>query len=156
MSILPVLHAYFSEHEWPVQEIEGQPLLRTGFEGKSGNFTCWAQAREDFHQALIYVVCPIKCPGEQLPLMAEFLMRANFGMLIGNFEMDYEDGEIRYKASIDVENSGLTTALFHNMVVAAVNTMDRYVPGALAVMHGGLSPVEAILHVESGTPAGEA
>ena len=28
--------------------------------------------------------------------IAEYLTRANYGMVMGNFEMDYSDGEIRY------------------------------------------------------------
>jgi hypothetical protein len=30
-------------------------------------------------------------------------------MIIGNFEMDFEDGEIRYKTSIDVEDDSLSS-----------------------------------------------
>jgi len=44
-------------------------------------------------------------------LKDKFLTRANYGMMIGNFEMDFTDGEIRYKTSIDVEGDKLSSAL---------------------------------------------
>ena len=42
-------------------------------------------------------------PEEMRVPMAEFLTRANYGLRIGNFEMDFEDGEVRYKSSVDFE-----------------------------------------------------
>jgi len=42
--------------------------------------------------------------------VAEFINRANYGIIIGNFEMDFADGEIRYKTSIDVQGDKLTSA----------------------------------------------
>ena len=39
--------------------------------------------------------------------IAEFLTRTNYSMIIGNFELDFADGEIRYKTSIDVQGDFL-------------------------------------------------
>jgi hypothetical protein len=48
--------------------------------------------------------------------VAEFLTRANSGMVIGNFELDFADGEIRYKTSIDVEGDKLSYAIIKRLV----------------------------------------
>ena len=37
---------------------------------------------------------------DMMASMAEFLTRANYGLLNGNFEMDMGDGELRYKCYI--------------------------------------------------------
>ncbi|MDJ1171766.1 hypothetical protein PMG71_20260 [Roseofilum sp. BLCC_M154] len=34
--------------------------------------------------------------------MAEFLTKANYGMILGDFELDLTDGELRDKTSIGV------------------------------------------------------
>ena len=78
-----------------------------------------------------------------------FLTRANYGLLIGNFEMDYNDGEVRYKTSIDVEGDRLSKALVKRLVYDNLAVMDRYLPGVLSVIYGGASPTEAIAQVES-------
>lgn len=69
-------------------------------------------------------------------------------MVLGNFELDFSDGEIRYKTSIDVEGDRLTPALVQNLVYTNVMMMDQYLPGITAVLEQGLSPAEAIHWVE--------
>ena len=148
---------FFEEMDWPFEHVEGQEgVLQTGYEGANGVFVCFCHCREDAQQILFYVVAHERCPEEYLSAMAEFLTRANFGMLIGNFEMDYSDGEVRYKASIDLEDAGMSNALLRNLVVAASTTFDRYYTGFQAVASGSMSAVEAIVQVESAVVLGEA
>ena len=52
---------------------------------------------------------PIRVAEEQRQIVAELLARINYGLNIGNFELDMTDGEIRYKTSIDVEGGELTS-----------------------------------------------
>ena len=61
--------------------------------------------------------------------MAEFVTRANRGMRIGNFELDFDDGEIRYKTSMDVEGGDLTDKMIDNLLRANLTTTDRYFTG---------------------------
>lgn len=72
-------------------------------------------------------------------------------MTIGNFELDFNDGEIRYKTSIDVEGDALTHALTKRLVYTNVMMMDEYLPGIQAVIEAGVSPEEAIQAIEQGT-----
>ena len=76
--------------------------------------------------------------------MAEFIARANYGIVLGNFEIDFSDGEVRFKTSIDVEGSELTPALIEPVMYANVLTMDEYLPGLLAVSQGTATPEEAV------------
>jgi hypothetical protein len=83
--------------------------------------------------------------------------RANYGMIVGNFEIDLDDGEVRYKTSVDVEGVTATRQLIQNLVAPNVITMDRYLPGLLSVAFGGKHPAEAIAEIEAHrTPIGEA
>ena len=89
---------------------------------------------------------------EDRSAVAEYLTRANYGLRIGNFELDYADGEVRYKSSLDFEGQTLTAELIRNAIYPAVHTMDRYLPGLLRVTFGGATPHEAIEEVEGGRP----
>ena len=82
--------------------------------------------------------------------MAEFITRANYGMIVGNFELDFSDGEVRYKTSVDVEGSEVTHALVKGLVYANVLTMDRYLKGIMAVAFGGVDAESAVASVENG------
>lgn len=151
------LGQFLEEDGWHPQQLEGQHVYRMGFAGRNGQTTCYAQIRADLEQFLFYVMAPIKAPEDTRHTVAEYTARANYGMRIGNFEMDFSDGEIRYKSSLDFEASMLTRELIRSAIYPAVETMDRYLPGLLAVIYGGLPPADAIAEIEgdSGQPAGE-
>jgi hypothetical protein len=87
-------------------------------------------------------------PEEKRVAMAEFITRANYGMRIGNFEMDFSDGELRYKSSIDVEDDHLSSPLIKHMVYPNVLMMDKYLPGIMAILYAGKSPRQAVEEVE--------
>ncbi len=68
---------------------------------------------------------------------------------MGNFELDFSDGEIRYKTSIDVGNDKLTHELIKQVVYTNVMTMDKYHPAIISVIYSEVSPEDAIKEVES-------
>jgi hypothetical protein len=118
--------------------------LRIAFQGDNGKWTCYAKARVEQEQFVFYSVCPVNAPESKRLAIAEFLTRANSGMIIGNFELDFADGEIRYKTSIDVEGDSLSSALIKRVVYANVTMMDEYLPGIMSVISGDVSPEKAI------------
>lgn len=146
--ILDAAVSFFTEDGWSFTQLEEQIVLRTGFQGESGQWTCYAQAREEQRQFLFYSVCPVNAPEDKKVAVAEFLTRVNYGMLIGNFELDFDDGGIRYKTSIDVEGDRLTPALVQQLVYTNVLMMDHYLPGVMIVIYGNVAPAEALAKVE--------
>lgn len=147
--IFNAMVAFFEEDDWVFNWIEGKPILSVPFTGKSARWMCYAQAREQQQQFVFYSVCPINAPSARRAEAVEFITRANYGMIIGNFELDYNDGEIRYKTSIDVENAALTSPLVKQLVYSNVAMMDRYLPGIMSVIYGGTDPAEAVRIIET-------
>lgn len=147
--IMAMARQFFVEDDWKFQEIEGADTLRMGFNGHNGTWTCYAQAREADEQFVFYSVIPALVPEAKRPAMAEFLHRANYGLRIGNFEIDYSDGEIRYKTSIDVEGDRLTPQLVKMLVYANLTTCDRYFGGIMKVLYTETAPFDAIQEIEN-------
>jgi hypothetical protein len=139
---------FFTEDDWSFTKIQGQSSLKIGFQGKNGEWMCYAKAREEQQQFVFYSIAPINAPEEKRSAIAELFTRANYGMIIGNFEMDFNDGEIRYKTSLDVADTQLTPARLKPLVYTNVTMMDKYLPGIRAVIEEGVSPEAAIRHVE--------
>ena len=150
-SIYQAIIHFFSEDDWSFTKLKGEPVLQMAFRGKNGEWTCYAKAREEQQQFVFYSICPIAAPEDKRPAIAEFLTRANYGMTIGNFELDFNDGEIRYKTSIDVESDRLTSALIKTLVYTNVSMMDEYLPGIRAVLKGQ-TPAAAVRTIEQGEP----
>ena len=69
-------------------------------------------------------------------------------MTIGNFELDFNDGEIRYKTSVDVTDGRLTSALIKKLVYTNVFTIDEYLPGIRTVLEANVRPGAAISAIE--------
>lgn len=143
------LKAFLDEDGWHPHRMGEKHVYRCDFAGKNSDLRCYAQIRADLEQFLFYVVAPVKAPEEVRSAVAEYLTRANYGLRIGNFELDYSDGEVRYKSSLDFENEELTPTLIKNAIYPAVQTMDHYTSGLMRVIYGGSSPYEAIQEVET-------
>lgn len=139
---------FLNEDDWKFQRFEDAALLRTAFQGDNGNWNVVVQSKEDFEQVFIYSVWSNNVPKDKRAPMAEFLTRANYGMPIGCFEMDFEDGELRYRTSADVEGGELTPVMIKNLLYLNAYTFDKYLPGLNKVVFGDISPADAVAEIE--------
>ncbi len=136
------LGRFLQQDGWHPQQLNDRPIYRMGFAGKNGQSVCFAQILDDLEQFVFYAVAPVNVPKASRQAVAEFIARANYGLRIGNFELDFSDGEVRYKSSLDFEGVALTPELIKNAIYPAVQTMDCYLPGLISVIEGK-TPVEA-------------
>ncbi|MDM8526598.1 YbjN domain-containing protein [Anaerolineales bacterium HSG24] len=142
------LGKFLDQDGWHPQPLEDKHVYSTNYSGQNGMMRCYAQIRIDLEQFMFYVLVPVKSPTDNLAQVAEYITRANFGMRIGNFELDYSDGEVRYKCSLDFEGEILSDNLIKNIIYPAVQTTDKYLSGLLSVIYGGKTALEAITDVE--------
>jgi hypothetical protein len=148
-TILQQMLNFFTEDDWNFTKLQGESILQLPFQGTNGRWNCYAKAREENKQFIFYSLCPITAPENKRQAVSEFLTLANYGLMIGNFELDLNDGEIRYKTSIEIVGDRLSFGLIKNLVYTNVNMMDEYLPGILFVIDGDASPKEAITKIET-------
>lgn len=147
---LEAVAAFFQEDGWSFEQMPERPILRLPFQGKGGRWNCYAQVRvtKDVEQVLFYSVLPLNVPAEKRDAIAEFITRANYGMALGNFELDYNDGEVRYKTSLDVTDQEIGAGLLRPLIYTNVLMMDKYMSGLIAVVYADVSPSEAVRQIE--------
>lgn len=153
--ILESMKAFLTEERWSFEADAEHPVLRCRFTGSAGTWSCLLQAREEQEQLLVYSIAPLRVPTERRRDAAEYLTRANYGLVLGNFELDFSDGEVRFKTSMDAEDVALGPALLRPLLYQNALTMDRYLQGLRDVALGGTAPARAIAAVE-GEPDGVA
>lgn len=146
--IFDALCAFFESDGWTVERLDDSRSLRMGFRGKNGSWLCVARALEDNQLLIVYSVLGGAVPEARRTAAAEFLTRANYGMFLGSFELDFGDGEVRFRTSLGVEDGVLTEAMIRRLVYTNVIMMDRYFPGLMSVAHGGVDPARAIREIE--------
>jgi len=146
--IFKEMSQYFQADEWVVEKLDGKTTLVMEFVGEKAAWECHAEARDDAEQFVFYSLAPFDVPAEYRPAMSEFITRANSGMVIGNFELDFSNGLVRFKTSLDLEGTPLSYPLAYYAVWANIRAMNDYLPGLLAVGVAGMSPLVAIAAVE--------
>ncbi|MDR1806287.1 MAG: YbjN domain-containing protein [Clostridium sp.] len=100
----------------------------------------------------VYAVAPMhadESDAKSFALVNEYLTRANYGLRTGNFELDYYDGEMRYKASLFCADKIPTEEIIAHVVDIPFLMWARYGNGMLNVLYGGKNPAEEIEKAES-------
>jgi hypothetical protein len=147
-TLLETVKSFFDQDKWNYTQVEGRDILRMGYRAENNAWTCYAQVLEADQQFVFYSVAPVEVSREKRWLALEYLARANFNLIIGNFEVDFESGEVRYKTSIDVEGATFTYELFKPVIYANLFLMEKYLPGLQAVLFEDIRPRQAIEAVE--------
>lgn len=142
-----MLQNWFSDDGWGVDASAEHLLVRTGINGEHGKFRLYAHIQGD--NLVVHSVSPTHIPAKGRGAVAEYLTRANYGLVLGNFEMDWNDGEVRYKTSFRWKDAGLNPQTIHGLVYVNCAMMDRYYPGLMSVLYGGATPEQAIRNVEN-------
>jgi hypothetical protein len=147
-SAFRVLVAFLEEDGWKPTVKEETLTCHVAYQSSRATYQVQAFIDGETDHAVFRAQAPAPVPERMRHAAAEFLTRANFGLHIGNFEMDYRDGEVRFKTSLDFEDVGLTPKVVHNHLYAAVEALDRYVMGLMSVASGAKTPLQAIRDIE--------
>ena len=141
------VESYLNNDNWNPQPLKDLNGWEMGYMGTNDSWTCVALVFEDRRQFLFYSVLEGAIEESRRDEVAHFLNRANHQMVMGNFELNMDMGEVRFKTSIDVEGGDLVDPMIHNIVYINVMTMDRYISGINAVNHGA-NPDSTIEEIE--------
>lgn len=102
-------------------------------------------------EIIVYGMCPIgadHADGNMMAQMAEFFCRANYGLKNGCFELDFRDGEIRFRSFIDSEAVMPSTEVIKNSIYCTAAMYERYAPGIVDIIFTGCTAKEAIVKCE--------
>ena len=98
---------------------------------------------------LCYAFCPINASEDVRPVVAEYLTRANYGLKCGNFELDYRDGEVRYKTYLYCPEEVPTIDEIEYHIDVAITMMQRYGDGLVKCLMGFGDPEKDVAEAEA-------
>ena len=87
---------------------------------------------------------PNKAPVALRNKCAELLTRINYDLTLGCFEMDYADGEIRFRTSVMVPGADITPGIIEHLIRANLHIVEENYPQIMAVLYAGVSPEDAL------------
>jgi len=146
---------HFQEHDFHYHDDAEKEMVRADFRGDVGSYRILAfvEADQDLFQVIGFA--PNDVPPGARPAVAEALTRANYGLKIGKFEMDYEDGELRFQAASVLVNDDLPDPIIARLIGTTLAMLDRYLPAFLSVVYGNETPEDAIRFAEADTQSEE-
>lgn len=134
-------------NDWGYQVLEEGEAIRSGFTGDNGQFGLYFTMNNG--RLLVRSLAPNNAPAAKRSEMAEFLTRANYGLAIGNFEMDFRDGEIAYKTGVTTGGEPVEDWLLKDLVYINCLMMDKYFPAMMQVLYSGVTPEAALAALDN-------
>jgi hypothetical protein len=84
-------------------------------------------------------IIPVVVPKEKREIVGEYLHRINYVIDYGNFELNFETGEVRYRTSLEVTESELNHDLLYYLTTNHIGLND-YLSQIEAVIEGKFDP----------------
>ncbi len=147
------LIAVYARRGWRWREAGDPPVLVSELSGPLGSWLMYVQVVEDAALLVVYSVLPTAVPPGRREAVAEFVTRANYGLSLGNLEMDFDDGELRAKVALAVGEHAPDDALVERLIRVSGRLVELYLPGIEAVVDGA-DPAGALEDVAAGDHAG--
>lgn len=147
--VIDTIKSFFENNDWKYNFNDEDKVFSSGIDMGNilGNVKMIILLEDNFYN--VYMVMNSKVEEKYFPVVAEFLHRANYGLKDGNFEMDYRDGEIRYKSFVNFKNIDVSEEVVGESIIVGAAMIDRYGKGLLKLMLGDGSPKECIEFCES-------
>lgn len=153
LTVYGAITSFLTEQGLIFTEEPAQGRVRFEYASEEAAWSSFAVAFEEAQQVAIYGVLPFAVGPERRAAALELIARINYGHVIGNFEMDLDDGELRFKTSLDFEGAELTLGLLRQLFASNVAVMSHYLPAILAVVLRGRDPQAALAALEGGPSA---
>ena len=147
------INSFLEGDDWHFSFEEERGLFRfnLSIKGRMKSISYIVDVKED--EYIVYAISPISGDQDDPDMMAqlaEFITRANYGLKNGGFEMDYRDGEIRYRSYVDCDGQLPCEQVIKDSIYVVAATFSRYSDGILDVIFGGIPAKDAIRKCEGG------
>ena len=133
---------YLDRHEWACTPNEEQGLFSLRLSSAAATYRIHIKASytNSICNIMVISVLPVKVPADRRPAIAESLQRINFTLMQGTAELDFSNGEIRFRTLGTTEGETLSDTLLDYVVDSSFDLAHRYTAPLLAVAFGNAAP----------------
>ena len=146
--LFAAVKAYYESQGWKFEVKEDRDRIEMLITLRDFN-ACRVITRVYDKRFSTYCIFPVRVPEKARAKAGEYLHRANYGLNIGNFEFDYNDGEVRYKANIQCGEAIPAMDIIERLVDVGMDMVIRYGDGLMKVIYGNADPKKTIQEIES-------
>lgn len=123
-----IVKNYFEIQEWQYSQVPNENILFLGISGENGKFQCIVDLLEDEEQFMFFSILGSNVPFKKRVAISTLLNKLNYEIFFGNFEMNSESGEVRFKTTISYKNLTIEQNFIEEFIGINITTMDTYLP----------------------------
>jgi len=140
---MDVVESALGKRGWRYQRVNPQIII-TGVAGLAGHGCLIAIRHEEDKRTVLFLFNPVKESGgthqplkihpeggytsDQVAKACEVLMGQNYRIVLGSFERDPSDGEIRFRIALPYRDTGLTVEQVNWCIDIGIGTLGRVIP----------------------------
>jgi len=144
-ALTDIVKKYFEANQWEYEQSpENEGMFLAGVETDSADFDVLVVAEDQDNQLTCFCICPDEVPEDRRSEVAEYIIRVNNNLMIGVFDMDFDDGDVRVRSSINFADMQPTTDAVALLLHGAISSADIYYPGLQAVLDDEAAPEDAL------------
>ena len=143
-----VARRFFAEAEWTIREDNQHGVMYSLVKGEAATWRFVAQAIDDRKLLVLYSILDPPVPVDRRPAIAEFVERVNRRLLVGAWQLDHDDGEVRFKTAVDGTTATLTTAMVRQVAELNITMVNRYFRALLLVALANISARDALRGID--------
>lgn len=144
MTLFQVLYDTLQENNWEFDYDDKNEIFRLEIRGVNSDFYCFIIVDEEQESLLCNTHIKKRIPFTKRLEVCSFMNRVNYELANGNFEMDMDDGEIRFRTFLDLANTIPSQEQLMNLIWNGSQSFDTYYPGVEKILLEEYSAEEAI------------
>lgn len=143
MSLFQLLYDILIQNGWEFDFDNKNEIIKLEIRGINTDFHSFLLVDEEQESLLCNTHIKHKIPLSKRLEVCDFMCRVNYELAIGNFEMDMDNGEIRYRTYLDLADAKPSRDQIVNIVWNGVLGFDTYYPGLMKLVYEDYSAEEA-------------
>ena len=104
--------------------------------GKNTSLTVQVSFMQEKEIIGLHAIFPFRVPTVKISAALELAARINWGLLLAACEVNPENGAIRFRSTMLVDDSSFNRSQFSTLFATACSLADRYAPAFLKVIEG--------------------
>jgi hypothetical protein len=139
---------HLDEHDVRYMTCSEDQSICADFRGEVGTYRIIATVTVDGCLFQVFGQSNVRVPEGCRPAIAEAVARANYGLQVGKFELDVDEGDLRFQACQILTDDSLEDETIQRLMGTTMAMLNMYLPAFLSVIYGNELPRDAISHVE--------
>lgn len=146
MSLFQKLFEILCQEDWKFDFDKKNEIIKLEIPGINTRFHVFLLVDEKQESLLCNTYIKQKVPHSKRLEVCDFMNRANYELANGNFEMDIDNGEIRYRTFLDLADTEPSKDQIQNIVWTGIHGFDSYYRGLIKLVYWDYSAEDAMAY----------